>query len=239
MDEFRVNGIVLSASDYKEKDILITILTAELGKIRAILRGVKQPKAKFKFAGQPFCFAEWILVRRGDFFVVTSVTLHDAFYDLTTDYDKFVLASNMLEISNVALRPDMISDQMLVNLLQSLKAVVYDNVFSLLVLCKYMLNVLALSGYGLNFKTCGVCNMQIAGDIVLSPNTNEFCCVSCSGGYGKTVSKKCYNVLKIISATPFEKLSSIKEKEVDLKQCVDILKYDINNVFGVNLNFSL
>lgn len=230
-----MSGIVLSASDYKEKDILITILTAELGKIKAVLRGAKQPKAKFKFAGQPFCFAEWNLIKRGEFFVVTSVNLQDAFYDLTADYDKFLSASLMLEISNAVLRPEMISDQMLVLLLTSLKYLVYEGVLDQIVLSKFMLKTLDFSGYGLNFKSCGVCNMPIAGDIVLSSSSNEFCCFSCSNGYGKIVSKKCYNILKIIDNIPFERLSTIKEKPIDLKECVDVLKYDISNVFSVKL----
>lgn len=234
MDELKVNGIVLNSADYKENDILITIFTAELGKIKAVLRGAKQPKAKFKFAGQPFCFAEWILVKRGEFFVVTSVTSHDVFYDLTTDYDNFIVASFMIKLCDYILKPGMINEQLLVAFLQALKAIVYDSVDAKLTYSKFMLETLRLSGYGLNFKTCGVCGLPIAGDILLSSNTNDFCCVSC-GGYGKQISRKCYNLLRIIDETPFSKLASIKEKPENLQLCVEILRFDLQNVFGYRL----
>lgn len=221
--------------DYKEKDILITLFTAELGKISAVLKGAKQPNAKNKLAGQPFCFAEWILVKRGDFFVVTQVNILDAFFDLTADYDKFVLATVMLKICNYIFKPAMISEQMLVNLLNALKLMVYDNVDGVLVLIKFMLNTLNESGYGLNFKACGVCGMPVAGDIVLSSATNEFCCVSCSGGYGKQISKKSFNLLKIINETGYDKLSTIKEKNDDLLNALKVVTYDLENIFGIKL----
>lgn len=235
MDEYRVNGIVLHAMDYKEKDILITLFTAELGKISAVLKGAKQPNAKNRLAGQPFCFAEWILVKRGEFFVVTQVNILDAFFDLTADYNKFVQATVMLKICNYILKPAMISEQMLVNLLKALKLMVYENVDGALVLIKFVLETLNESGYGLNFKTCGVCGIPIAGDIVLSSATHEFCCVSCSGGYGKQISKKSFSLLKIINLTPYEKLATIKEKSDDLLNALKIVTFDLENVFGVKL----
>ena len=81
MEEFKVKGVVLASKDYKEKDILITLFTVELGKITAVLRGAKQSKAKLKYAGQPFCFADWILVKKGEYFYVTAVDLIDTFYE--------------------------------------------------------------------------------------------------------------------------------------------------------------
>ncbi len=235
MDEYIVNGIVLSAADYKENDILITLFTAELGKIKAILKGAKQPKAKLKYAGQQFCFAEWVLVKRGEFFTVTSVSVTDAFFDITTDYDKFLNASTLLEICGHILKPAMISETLFVALLKALKYIVYENIDANLVLSKFMLETLTISGYGLNFKACGVCDMPIAGDVILSASTNEFCCVSCSGGFGKNITKKCYGLLKIIDSTPFERLSTIKVKTEDIKECVAVLKFDVSNVFSIKL----
>lgn len=235
MDEYKVNGIVLGATDHKEKDILITILTAELGKIKAVLKGAKQPSAKFKVAGQPFCFAEWVLVKRGEFFVVTQVSVHDAFFDLTADYDKFLTASAMIEVCNYMLKPGIVNEGILINLLQALKLIVYDDVNNNLVCTKFMLEMLKLSGYGLNFDTCGVCNMPIAGDIVLSASTYEFCCVSCSGGYGKEVSKKIYGVLKIIDSTNYDKLQTIKEKPDVIFNSLNVVKFDIENILGFRI----
>ena len=49
---------MLRAVDYGENDKILTLLSAEEGRITAGIKGVKKAGAKLKFAAQPFCFAE-------------------------------------------------------------------------------------------------------------------------------------------------------------------------------------
>ena len=232
MDEYKVKGIVLSASDYKDKDILITLFTVELGKIRAVLRGAKQAKAKLKFAGQPFCFADWILIKKGEYFYVTQVDLIDTFYDLTSDYDKFLVATSMNEVCIELLKPNIINEKLFVELLTAIKLLIYDELEYELIFTKFLLNVLNNSGYALNFSVCGGCNMPIVGDIILSSNTNDFSCVSCCNNYGLPVSKREFNALKIISNANWDNLKTIKVQKDIIKLCINILKYDVQNIFN-------
>ena len=55
-----VNALMLRAVDYNENDKILTLLTAENGKISAGIKGVKKAAAKLKFAAQPFCFAKYV-----------------------------------------------------------------------------------------------------------------------------------------------------------------------------------
>ena len=54
MKELKVKGIVIKAIDYNDSDKLVTIFSAELGLLKAKVRGVKKDKAKLAFAVQPF-----------------------------------------------------------------------------------------------------------------------------------------------------------------------------------------
>ena len=63
--EKKTTAFVLRAVDYKENDKLLTLLSAEHGKITANLRGAKKPNAKLKFAAQPFSLVEFVLAERG------------------------------------------------------------------------------------------------------------------------------------------------------------------------------
>ena len=96
MDDIEVTGIVLDAMPYKEKDKLIHIFTIELGLVTGILKGVSSPKAKLKFAGQPFCFGKFDLTVARDFYVVKGVDVIDcgvpvlsmhAPYEVTSKFD--------------------------------------------------------------------------------------------------------------------------------------------------------
>ncbi|MBR2070656.1 MAG: DNA repair protein RecO, partial [Clostridia bacterium] len=57
----KVKGIVIKSKDVGEADKLITLLTAEEGKISVKLKSVKKAKAKLKFAAETFCFGEYEL----------------------------------------------------------------------------------------------------------------------------------------------------------------------------------
>ena len=109
MEELRVKGIVLSSSDHKDKDKIDTIFTLEQGKINGILKGVKLAKSKLKFASQPFCFARFELVKTNEFYTITQVDLIESFYDLTTDYDKFMRGASMLKVCNKVLKKGIVN----------------------------------------------------------------------------------------------------------------------------------
>ena len=126
MEDIVVSGIVLSSMPYREKDRLIHIFSVELGKITAILRGVSAPKAKLKFAGQPFCFARFELAPSKDMYVVRGAELIDTFFDLTLDYDNYILSSSMLEVCSIILKPNIIAEGMFLSLLRTLQNIVYN-----------------------------------------------------------------------------------------------------------------
>ena len=53
--EIKADALLLRAADYGENDKIVTLLTAEYGKIAAAMKGVKKAGAKLRFAAQPFC----------------------------------------------------------------------------------------------------------------------------------------------------------------------------------------
>lgn len=221
MEEITITGIVLSAMPYKEKDKLISIFSVELGKITAILKGVSTSNAKLKFAGQPFCFGKFDLVRTKDFFVVKGCDAIDTFFDLTEDYEKFQLCSLMLEISSAVLKPNILAENLFLCLVKSLQYIVYEGVSTRLVVAKFILFTLKSIGYELNFETCDNCGMKFVGDIKFDLYSGTFRCRACSGG--EVVSRQDFANLKIISASPIEKLKTIKTTIDSQKRMIAML----------------
>ena len=64
MNELKLKAIVLSSIDYSEKDKIIKLFSLEEGIISAVLKGVRSQNAKLKFASQPFCFADFNLIKK-------------------------------------------------------------------------------------------------------------------------------------------------------------------------------
>ena len=233
MEDIVVSGIVLSSMPYREKDRLIHIFSVELGKITAILRGVSAPKAKLKFAGQPFCFARFELASSKDMYVVKGAELIDTFFDLTLDYDNYILSSSMLEVCSIILKPNIIAENMFLILMRTLQNIVYIKINAKLSIVKFYLSFLEIIGYGLNFGSCDNCGMKFVGDIKFNSETGTFRCSACSGGV--KINMRDFTTLKIISSTDIERLHTLKISEETLKSCIKLLVLDISDRLNVKL----
>ena len=63
--EFKADALLLRAVDYGENDRMVTLLTAERGKIAASLKGVRKAGARLRFAAQPFVLRNMCSPRAG------------------------------------------------------------------------------------------------------------------------------------------------------------------------------
>jgi DNA repair protein RecO (recombination protein O) len=193
--EVKVNALMLRAVDYKDNDKILTLLTAENGKITAGIKGVKKAGAKLKFAAQPFCFAEYILAQNGEKYTVIQASENESFYDLRTDIDKFYAASSVCEAS-AALSYD--GDDS--------RDIFYFAITALTEMCagtaaadaliKFLINALAKSGYELGLDNCNQCGSPLisADKMRFDMNTGSFTCWDCGDGTG--ASGVTYNVLR-------------------------------------------
>lgn len=199
--EIKVNALMLRAVDYGENDKILTLLTAEKGRISAGIKGVKKPNAKLKFAAQPFCFAEYVLAERGGKYTVINCSECESFYDLRTDICKFYAASSVLEAASaLTFEGDECSD------------IFYGSVKALSAMCggdereelvKYLIFALEKSGYAVAVENCFECGAPLCGEdkMRFDFDTGAFTCFDCGRGAG--VSAATYNVLRKITGKSY------------------------------------
>ncbi len=211
---------------YKEKDRLIHIFSVELGNITAILKGVDTPKSKMKFAGQPFCFGKFDLTLSHTFYVVKSVDLIDSFFDISNDYDTFILCNSMLEISNHLLKPNILAENLFLSLVKTLQNIVYNNINVYLAVLKFYSDLLKFLGYGLNFDRCDNCGMKFMGDIKLDLESGTFRCFNCSGGI--KIETRDFVTIKMIDSTSIDRLHTIRVIDSVAKSCLSLLLGDVS-----------
>jgi len=179
METIITKGIVLCSYDYKEKDKLVELFSVELGRITAILKGCKAPSAKLKFAFQPFCFAEFSVVKNGKFYQITNACLIDSFFNISADLDKYYLSNVLLEICSVCTAQEEQNTKLFLLLANALKNICYDGINPYLVTLKFCTDVLIMSGYKPDFKNCQVCGLAYTNKIYLNLDSGEFTCISC------------------------------------------------------------
>ena len=221
--EFLTKAIVLCSNDYKEKDKQITLFTTDSGRITAVLKGCKSPKAKLKFAYNPFCFAEFQIVEKNGFYTIINASLIDSFFDLSANYDKYILANIALDICNHIVRQDEPNVPMFLALVSTLKTLCYEQKNEKMLLIKFLLSSLENLGYKLSFKTCQRCEMPFSFEKYLDLSCGELVCQNCKTFSSIKLSNIAFNSLKIINETEIERFETLKLNEQALKEIIDVL----------------
>lgn len=140
-----VTAIVLRSEEYRDYDKRLKLFTEEGEVLRVVIRGVKKPSAKLRFAAQPFAFCNYELSGKSDTYVVTgAMAIEDLFR--VSDYDVYSSGCIMLEAAEKAceIQPN---PELFVLLLKRLKSLLYGNLHPMLPAISYIQNAIHKSGY--------------------------------------------------------------------------------------------
>lgn len=232
--EQKILGIVLKAIDFRESDKLVTIFTSE-GKKTCILKGCKKPNAKLRFASEPFCLGEFILVNKADRITAINCTLVDLFYDIRTDMKKMYTAFTILEFLNLAITETDDKTEMFALSLECIKNICYKKNVEQTTLIYFLVKALEMEGYGLNLETCTKCDKALNGTLNLSFDDGGFCHSKCSDGVNG-IETSLVNKLKAISNSKKERQESFSITDEEIKKIIKILSKYFTYHYDKKLN---
>src|SRR3990167_5611362 len=94
-------AFVLNTQDYRDTSLLGDFYTKDYGRIRGIVKGIRDTRARFGSTLEPFSLNEILFYRRrkgGDLHLVTQVDLVDLFQDVREDLERLAAASYCTEL---------------------------------------------------------------------------------------------------------------------------------------------
>ena len=237
MEEVKIKALVLRSADYKDKDKVITLFSAELGLISAILKNCKGSGYKLKFAYNPFSFAEFEIIKKDEIFFIKTATLIESFFELTQDYNKYLMANNILELllkTNRALEPNGI---LFINTIKALNELANNeqiNQKSLII--KYLLGTIKVNGFKLNFNNCSVCNLNFINKVYLNLENGSLECGSCKSEYSVLLEREVFNLLKLINSKDITDLLNVDASDKIFNEAIKLLILNIENRFNIKIN---
>lgn len=236
MQQLVTQGVVLRAIDYSDNDKIITILTPNNGKVSAILKGVKKVTAKMKFASQPFCFAQFKLVGKGELLTVAGATEIESFFDITQDYKATVAGSAILEMADTVSIVQSPDNLLFSGLLHALKTLSTTEADPDVVMMRFALGVFKITGYAMNLKTCKNCGKPLSNDMVrFDTDVGEFNCIHCSANNYISISARTLELLQNMSHLQFAELENIVVTEAEVKEFHQIIRINFAIRYGKNL----
>ena len=99
---YRTQAIVLSRFDLGEADRVLTLLTPEEGKLKAIAKGVRRPGSRIGGAVEPFAELQLMLVRGRTFDVITQASVIQAWLGLRDGLESAATAWYLGELAERA-----------------------------------------------------------------------------------------------------------------------------------------
>lgn len=184
MPTYRDEGVVLRTHKLGEADRIITVLTRDHGKVRAVAHGVRRTSSKFGARLEPFSHVDLLLATGRALDVITeAVTIHAYSEHLGFDYPRYTSGQVVLETADRLVseerQPARRQYALLVGALHALTHGTSDGVRpTSLIMDSYLLRALATAGFAPSLDRCAVCGAEGPHEW-FSPSAGGLVCRRC------------------------------------------------------------
>ncbi len=161
MKSHKTDAVVLHRTDFGESDLLVTLYTSDLGKVKGIAKGAKRSKRRFVNNLQPFSYIKILFAEgRGGLIRLDEADMIQPFFRISEDISKVLYGSYFLEMvkemtGEKETNPPLFA--LVVTFLNLLNDTPpreeYPRIFEL--------RLLDLLGYRLRVAECSICNQQL------------------------------------------------------------------------------
>ena len=152
-----IRGVVLRETETKESDKILTLLTAERGRLSVIARGARRKSCKFAASAQHLAWSEWTLYQKGDWYYVNEGTTLELFTGLRTDLELLALGCYFAELTEAVTAPEVPAGPLVSHLLNGLYALGTLHKPPALVKAAFEIKLLCLAGYEPLADSCAYC----------------------------------------------------------------------------------
>lgn len=160
MPLYRDEGVVLRTVKLGEADRIITLLTRDHGKVRAVAKGARRTKSRFGARLEPFMRVDVLIAQGRSLDVISQAESLRAYAGhIVDDYDAYVAANVIVETVDKLISTEHERNatqyRLLIGALHALAMRAHD---SRAVSASYVLRALGLAGWSPRLSRCVVCD---------------------------------------------------------------------------------
>ena len=212
----RVEAVVLRHTDWGEADRILVLFTRELGKVRAIAKGVR--KARSRKAGhlEPFTRVILQLAKGRDLWIVTQAETVDAYQPLREDLLLVGYAAYVIELTDRSGEEEGQNQALYRLLINTLHRLVEAN-DPFQVVRYFEVRLLDLLGFRPELSHCGQCGAVIqAADQFFSAEAGGVLCPDCGAGVpgARPVSMRTLKFLRHFQRSSYEEVMRVPLPQV-------------------------
>lgn len=160
MELIKTKGLVLRSVNIGEYDKMLTVLTAELGKISVLAKGAKSLKHGGNSNANVFCYSDFVLYAKKDIYMVSQANGIESFFGLSGDLNRLNCAANLVEFVEFICQDEQEAGEILRIILNSLYALATLHKNPLQVSVAFYLKSLAVIGFEPELQGCCACGNE-------------------------------------------------------------------------------
>lgn len=203
------SGLVLRQTVTKETDLILTVLTPDLGKIPVIARGARRKNSRLAAACQLLAYSELTVYQKGAWHMLDEASTIELFDGVRQDFENLALASFFAELTESVAEEGSPAPELLRLLLNALYALGVLHKEPLLVKTAFTLRLLALAGFEPLADGCAVCGREMPEAPMLDVMQGVLRCGGCrlsGGGLSLPLTESAVQALRYILYCPPKKL---------------------------------
>ncbi len=176
----KTEGIVLKYTNLGEADKILTILTRNNGKIKAIAKGCRKPKSSLLSSSEVFVFSEFVIYKGANFYHISQAATRETFYNIRKDLLRLSYATYFAELAEAVSDEGIPSERLFLLLAKTLYYLSTEEIPMGLLHLGYQLKLMDISGYRPNLARCAVCRKASEDYIRFSVGLGGVICGDCS-----------------------------------------------------------
>lgn len=208
----KTEGIVLRATEYRDTDKLLTVLTRDLGKVTFKARGVKSRGSRLRAASQLLAFSEFTVSDYQGRYVITEAVSKELFPELQSDIELLYLASYFVQVCDVVAQESDPIPELLSLLLNALYALSKLKLPQAKVKAVFELRTACIAGFLPDLRACAICGREDPDRFNITRGALQ--CASCRSdgteGIRMPVSPGVLNAMRYICSADPKRLFSFR-----------------------------
>ena len=180
-----MKGIVLRETQTKEADKILTVLTAERGRIAVIARGARRKNSPLAASSELLAFSELVLYEQRGWLMMSEGSTIELWDNIRRDVELLSLASYFAEMTESVTGEGEPAGEMLALLLNALYALDTLKKPQEIVKAAFELKLLSFAGYEPLVSACSVCGAAAPKEPLFDAAQGVVLCRECAGAAGR------------------------------------------------------
>lgn len=216
-EDFETDALVISERQIGEADKLITLLSAEHGKITVNAKGAMSLKSRYSSSTQLFSYSTYLLRRRGNYCYIRDAQINECFLGLRNDIERLSLANYICDVTASFAQEEYHSEPELRITLNMLHALANrPDIPAEQIKAAFEMRIAGIEGYAPDTSRCGICGAGLEEKRSLNPVDGMFLCKKCRTPDYPSVSDAVFDAVNYLLTAPLPRLLSFKLDENEL-----------------------